>query len=188
MNKQFEITDATRKSIFEAFWTVYQQKPIDRITIKDISDTAHIHRSTFYRYFTDIYNVLDQFELRILDEISMTRDRIYGNQELYDLLSHADVMVRAMKEYAPIIYRLTGPDGDPAFRGKLRKQMFLYFSRFTYSTEHSLESEYLFNFIFMNILANLNFWYEHRREYTLEQIVELSKTLIGDGIIKYIIR
>lgn len=186
MKKQPEITETTRKLMLDTFWMVYQQKPIDRITIKDISDTAHVHRSTFYRYFTDIYDVLNQFEQKILDEISTTLENVHGNQEFTDLISHAGTMVGALKEYAPAIYHLTSPNGDSRFRSKLREQMLLYFSRFAFSTEHSLEAEYLFNFIFTNILANLNFWYEHREEYTLEQIVDFSKQLVSEGIAEYI--
>ena len=64
--------------------------------------------------------------------------------------------------------------------------MYLYFSRFAFAAEHSLAAEYLFNFIFTNILANLNFWYEHRKEYTLEQVVDFSKQLVSAGIAEYV--
>ena len=186
MKKQPEITDATRKNILDAFWSVYQQKPIDRITIKDISDTAHVHRSTFYRYFTDVYDLLNQFEQQILDEIKDTLERAHNIQEVTDLLSHAGVTVGILKEYAPSIYHLTSPNGDSRFRSKLYKLMYVYFSRFPFSMEHSSEAEYLFNFIFTNILANLNFWYAHRDKYTLEQIVEYTKLLVGDGLANYV--
>ena len=186
MKKQPEITDATRKNILNAFWTVYQQKPIDRITIKDISDTAHVHRSTFYRYFTDVYDLLDQFEKNILDDIKTTLEITHGTQEVVDLISHAGVIVGALKGYAPAIYHLTSPDGDPRFRSKLRELMYTYFSQFPFSENHSQKSEYLFNFIYTNILANLNFWYANRDKYSLEQIVNYSKLLVSDGIAKYV--
>ena len=188
MKKQPEITDATRNAILDAFWTIYQQKSIDRITIRDISETAHIHRSTFYRYFTDIHDILDQFEQKILDEVSTVLETVHGAQALPDLISHTGAIVRALKEYAPAIYHLTSPDGDSTFRRKLREQMLRYFSRFAFSSEYSVEAEYLFHFVFTNILANLNFWYEHRHEYTLEQVVDLSKQLVSDGVVDYVKR
>lgn len=188
MKKQPEVTDATRKIILNAFWTVYQQKPIDQITVKDISDMAHVHRSTFYRYFSDVYDLLNQFEQQILDKIKITLERAHNTQEVTDLLSHAGVTVGVLKEYAPSIYHLTSPSGDSRFRSKLCELMYVYFSRFPFSVEHSLESEYLFNFIFTNILANLNFWYAHREKYTLEQIVEYTKLLVGDGLANYVQR
>ena len=185
MKKQPEITSATKNAMLEAFWAVYQQKPIDRITIRDIADTAHIHRSTFYRYFTDIYDVLDQFEQKILDDISATLENLHDAQVLTDLISHAGIIVDALKGHAPAIYHLTSPNGDSGFRDKLRRRMLGHFSQFSSSAERSLETEYLFHFIFTNILANLNFWYEHRHEYPLEQIVQVSKQLVSDGIIQY---
>lgn len=186
MKKQPQMTDATRSAMLDAFWAVYQQKPMARITIKDISDAAHVHRSTFYRYFTDIYDVLHQFEQRILDEISATLEQVQGEPEVTNLLAHAGVMVGALKDYAPAIYHLTSPTGDPGFRDQLRQQMLHHFSGLSFVAGHSLELDYLFNFVFTNILANLNFWYEHRQEYSLEQIAELSKTLISKGITDYV--
>ena len=62
MKKQPEITTQTREKLIEAFWSFYCEKKIEHITIKEITDTARYHRSTFYEYFVDIYDVLNQME------------------------------------------------------------------------------------------------------------------------------
>ena len=62
MKKQPEITAQTRERLIEAFWSLYREKKIEQITIKQITDLAGYHRSTFYEYFVDIYDVLNQLE------------------------------------------------------------------------------------------------------------------------------
>jgi len=59
MNKHPEITAQTRENLMQAFWSLYRQKKIDTISIKEITATAGYHRSTFYEYFVDIYDTSD---------------------------------------------------------------------------------------------------------------------------------
>ena len=185
MKKQTEITDATRKAIFEAFWITYQRKPIDKISIKELVDIAHVHRSTFYRYFTDIYDLLGQLEEKVLQEISAVLDKIEAS-EVTDLLKHAESTAIALKDYVPLIYYLTGPNGDINFRNKLKEQMRLRFIGLSVGKHTSLTSEYMFNYIFSCLLSNLNFWYEHQKECSLEQVCSMSKQLVSEGMLKYI--
>lgn len=185
MKKQPEITDATRKVLLNTFWLIYQNKSIDKITVKEIVEKAHVHRSTFYRYFTDIYDLLDGFEQQIICEIENHLKEL-DTQDITDLLSQADMMVNALKNYAIMIYHLTSPRGDVDFKNKLKEQIRKRFSQFGFVHEYSLTSEYLFNFMFSCILSNLNFWYEHKEECTLEQICSMSKQMVSGGVIRYV--
>lgn len=185
MQKQPEITDATRKVLLNTFWQIYQHKSIDKITIKEIVENAHVHRSTFYRYFTDIYDLLDGFERQIICDIKVHLNEL-AVPDISDLLSHAESMVKALKDYAPMICHLTSPCGDLNFKHKLQEQLRQNFSRFAFGGKPSLASEYLFSFMFSCILSNLNFWYEHREECTLEQVCLMSKQMISGGIVSYI--
>lgn len=185
MKKQPEMTDATRKAILDAFWILYQQKPVDKISVKELTAIAHVHRSTFYRYFTDRYDLLGQMEEGVLSEISAALDSI-ETSEVTDLICHAEAIAIALKEYAPLVYHLTGPNGDANFRGKLRERMRLRFSSLSAGRYSSLTSEYLFSYIFSCILSNLNFWYEHQEACSLEQVCGWSRKLISDGMLMYV--
>ncbi len=59
----------TKQKIVKAFWKLYREKNIDKITVKDITDACKIHRATFYLHFADVYAVLEQMEEELLDEL-----------------------------------------------------------------------------------------------------------------------
>ena len=185
MQKQPEVTDATRKAIVDAFWAIYQTTPIDKISTKRVADAAHVHRSTFYRYFSDIYEVLNELERKVMEEIVVTLQTKVQPTRMTDLLTHADVMVSALKDYAPILSHLTGPTGDADFRDKLREQMRMTFRRFV-PNNGTLEADYLFCLIFNTILFNLGYWHENREVCTLEEVSLLSRRLIHSGIGAYV--
>ena len=56
--KQPEITMMTKQIIKDSFWELYKEKKIENITVKDITQKAGFNRSTFYAYFTDVYDIL----------------------------------------------------------------------------------------------------------------------------------
>lgn len=185
MQKQPEVTDATRKAIVNAFWTIYQTTPIDKISIKNVADAAHVHRSTFYRYFTDIYDVLNELETTVMEEITVTIQTKVQPMQIADLLSHADLIVSALKDYAPILSHLTGPNGDSNFRDKLQEEMRKMFHRFV-PNNGTLEADYLFCLMFNTMLFNLSYWHENREKRTLEEVILLSRQLISYGFTEYV--
>ena len=49
----------TRKAIMEAFRKLLDEKPLSKITIRDIVDECGINRNTFYYHFADIPELLE---------------------------------------------------------------------------------------------------------------------------------
>lgn len=69
MKKQPQITEKTKQKFVEVFCELYSQKPIEKISIQEISNKSGYNRSTFYQYFTDIYELLDSVENDLLNEM-----------------------------------------------------------------------------------------------------------------------
>lgn len=66
----------TRKMIRQVFIKMLNERPINKITVKDIAIACEINRNTFYYYYTDIYALLSeifQTELQtVIDEYNDT--------------------------------------------------------------------------------------------------------------------
>lgn len=50
--------EQTEKAIMEAFLSLLNQNPLDKITVKDIVNACGISRNTFYYHYQDIYALL----------------------------------------------------------------------------------------------------------------------------------
>lgn len=59
----------TKKLISSTFVELLSSKPFDKITIKDIVDACGINRNTFYYYYSDIYDLLEEIFKKELNEI-----------------------------------------------------------------------------------------------------------------------
>ena len=67
--KHQEMREATSRAIMDAFWSLYRDLPIEKITVKAICEKAGCNRSTFYEYYTDSYSVLEAIEEELLDYV-----------------------------------------------------------------------------------------------------------------------
>lgn len=62
-------TERTKRSIANAFLELRKQKPLEKITIKELSELAFINKATFYTHYHDIYDLSDQLEEEFMDSI-----------------------------------------------------------------------------------------------------------------------
>ena len=60
----------TKKQIFDTFIELLEKKPFDRITVKDIVEACDINRNTFYYYYSDIYDLLEEVFMKELNKLS----------------------------------------------------------------------------------------------------------------------
>lgn len=158
MNKQPEITDATRQRILDSFWNIFQTTPLEKITVGQISTGADIHRSSFYRYFTDVYQVLDAFQNQLLEaliaETAQIRDTVsitlpaYTEKISVILVRHADKLYRMLN------YK------DSTFKRHFSESARPNIEKYLHITSDALDAEYLTTFIVSCMLTNNNLKYE----------------------------
>lgn len=50
-------TQYSKRVIRESLFALMQEKPIDKITVKELCERADVNRSTFYAYYNDIFDL-----------------------------------------------------------------------------------------------------------------------------------
>lgn len=73
--KQANRTEQTKESFRRALLTLMQEKPANKITVKELTGMTGYDRTTFYRYYQDIYDLLDDIQESILKDIQELMDR-----------------------------------------------------------------------------------------------------------------
>ncbi len=59
----------TKKAIYYTFIDLLSTKPFDKITIRDIVEVCGINRNTFYYYYSDIYDLLEEIFTNKINEM-----------------------------------------------------------------------------------------------------------------------
>ena len=59
----------TKNAIRETFIELLKKKSIDKITVKDIVEECGINRNTFYYYYADIYELMEDVIITEKDKV-----------------------------------------------------------------------------------------------------------------------
>ena len=169
-------TTQTKENLVQAFLKVAENKRIDKITIKEVTDTAGYYRSTFYEYFLDLQDLIDQIE-----------DSLIKKAEKQALDSVSDITPEAFtykcvsfyESNANLLLILLGDKGDPTFEVKLKKALRPLFNQQLGISDDNL----LVEFFISGILATLTHWFRHKKDLPLEELVELISPIVRSEIV-----
>lgn len=101
MNKQPEITDATRRAFIDAYFQVRRKKELSKITVRDITEITGNNRSTFYRYFEDMYALNAAFLESVYSELGQEILKSLNNIRSEEIF--ADNLGKIYERWGPYI-------------------------------------------------------------------------------------
>ena len=61
--------EKTKHSICNAFIELRSRKPLERITVKELCESAQINKTTFYSHYVDIFDLSEQIESDVISDI-----------------------------------------------------------------------------------------------------------------------
>ncbi|MDD7718037.1 MAG: TetR/AcrR family transcriptional regulator, partial [Eubacteriaceae bacterium] len=56
----------TQRILKESFLTLLKQKPVNKITVKEVCEIAELNRATFYAHYSDCFALLESIEQELL--------------------------------------------------------------------------------------------------------------------------
>ena len=178
MNKQPEVCERTKANLLEAFWKVYNKKPLYKVTIKEITDKAGYNRSTFYQYFSDINDILEYGENILMNEILQYLNSTIENLNSKDVITKAS---EVYEKYGYYLSKLLGPTGDPSFAQKYKEAIKpLLFNKLNLA-EDDLRINILCEYSLGAIVSSITYWYNNKT-ISVEELVSLLHNLITEGI------
>ena len=114
-------THKTKKALRESLVVLMQEKPINGITVKEITDHADLSRSTFYWHYRDVFDMVEQIEDEMIGEIVgmlQAYEPEAKDAAPYPLLRDIFAYVA---QNAGMCRVLLSPNGDIALIEKLKK-------------------------------------------------------------------
>ncbi len=112
----------TENLILHGLTTLLQKKSIKEITVRELSDLVDINRSTFYLHYTDIYDLLEKTEQRLLKQLSDAVSENWTEPETpKNFYAFLEKTFTILSENAQLCSALMGPNGDIAFLRTIEK-------------------------------------------------------------------
>lgn len=178
MHQQPAMTAQTKQNIMDAFWSLYCEKRIDRITVREIAARAGYHRGTFYEYFTDVYDVLEQVEQALIpSENELPPTTGASDQPM-------DAFLKLYEQNNKYYSILLGSHGDPSFAAKLKASVKpVIISQIAGKGPYNdAETEYVAEFILSSMIGVLSYWFQNKQTLPAERLVALMSGLMNHGV------
>jgi AcrR family transcriptional regulator len=161
--------------ILDAFLDLTVQKGFSSLTVSDIAKQAGINRATFYRHYTDKYDLLDHYARAVyelldipLESGAQKLNKMEGNpifQGLIRILEHIQANARF---YCVML----GKNGDPVFADKIRQYIQ---KRIRRSLPVGIQNDEILLDLYVNYSSNASigailWWLEHDSPYPPEKM------------------
>lgn len=171
-------TEETRDNLTEAFWKLYQEKPLAKITVKEITDKAGYNRGTFYTYFSDVYEVQDILKKSLIPEKDMILDPLMSleksGSKVFKSFEKTNDYIRENNEKIAV---MIGPQGDPSFvhefKMEIRKIIMGYVNEV--GIKEPQKFEYIIEYQISALIGIFQLWVEKEEgmdEYSLAELME----------------
>lgn len=116
----------TKALLADSFLALLKEKPLPRITVKDICDGADVNRSTYYVYYDDPYDQLSKMEDAFLaDQTIFIENLLASASGEFSFETALAQMMRYWQEHKQMLQVLLGDHGDTMFS----QRILLFFAR-----------------------------------------------------------
>lgn len=181
MGKQTEAAANTRQNLIDAFWCLYCQKRIEKITIREITAKAGYNRGTFYEYFNDVYQLLEELENSLIPCIDKLPQFTSAQTGTIGLPMGA--LFDYYEENSQYYSVLLGENGDPGFAAKLKKSIKPMLREvMPKELQCKLETDYALEYILSAMVGIMSYWYQNDRNIAKEKLIKLIRKINEKGI------
>ena len=173
----------TKMDIRESFVKILKQKPISKISIKEICEDADINRATFYAHYTDQYDLLKQIENELIDGINQYLAPYNFRKEKDAPVEMIIKILEFIQENSVLFDLLLNSNGDINFQKEVtnligRQHFYSYDDKAMLRSE---DDEYIFLFFANGCLGVIQKWLADGGKKPIEEVARLILQLSING-------
>ena len=183
MKKQPEQTARTRQTLIDAFWALSKENGLGKTTISAITKKAGYNRGTFYVYFKDLDDLLQQAEDEILCVFREQMQAALANGITTDLPNASAKVIEMLCHYDDKLFLLLGKNGDANFLSKFRAEAAQLFQLAIHTPQPHPYQEYIVAYVTAAFTGLLTYWYDTGRKISMEELSIISRSLATKGLI-----
>ena len=183
MNKRIDIIAQTKQNLIDAFWTLYREIRIEKITVKDITNRAGYNRGTFYEYFKDVYDVLEHIENSLIPSLNELPPISIGLEMRGMPMNVFFELYEKNNNYYSV---LLGDSGDPAFASKLKNSIKpMRMTEFTKDPNLNQEElDYILEYTLSAMIGIMSYWFSQTNKLPHDKLHALIMRLMEQGVVK----
>ena len=167
----------TKRSIKNAFIKLRSTKPLERITIKELVESAEISKATFYLHYRDIYDLSDSLQKELIQDILQSLDQ----PELFlsDTTAFTSALFYAFSDHHSMIEILFSGSQFAILPLSIEKELKEYIFKIIPSARDNAKFNILLTY---QILGGYHAYQQYYPNYGIDYIVDVIKEITGNSL------
>lgn len=174
----------TKKLLTQALTQLLQEKQINEITVKELTDLADMNRGTFYLYYTDMFDMLEKIEdgmFEALDAIISLHEHDDVSQQTKPILLDLFDFIEENQEMCRV---LLSPHGDMNFLHRLNevvREKCLKAWPEIRKEKGEADFDYHYSFVVFGCAGIIRAWVNRNCSESAEKMAEMAYGMILRG-------
>lgn len=167
----------TKRSIKNAFIKLRSAKALERITIKELVESAEISKATFYLHYRDIYDLSDSLQKELIQDILQSLDQ----PELFltDTTAFTSALFYAFSNHHSMIEILFSDSQSAILPLSIEKELKEYIFKIIPSARDNAKFNILLTY---QILGGYHAYQQYYQNYGIDYIVDVIKEITGNSL------
>lgn len=165
----------TKKALYTSLMNLLKDKPLHKITVKELVDTADVHRATFYLHYQDIFDLYQKMEDELFADLiqCMEADNNHSCDRTYSSI------VDFVYDNVDLAELAFGKSGNIQFRNRVRDLLVEKYLDIWIKEEHKKEITEQMQFItayhIQGCMGIIERWLTSEFEITKNHIIDLHR-------------
>lgn len=184
IQKQDRRKQYTRMVLKDSLMHLLQKKQISKLTVKEICEIADINRSTFYDHYKDLFDLREQIEDELIEDLNM-----YLSAYNYEKEAEAILMTEKLMEYfvskREECLTLLNENSDSSFEKKAGAvaRQYIMKSWMDVVPVDAAISEYVSTFIISGSIQVMKVWLQNDMDKSPQEMAQIIFNLGNKSIL-----
>ena len=189
MSVYVEKNRKTKLLIQTSFLQILEGKSFEAITVGDITKKANINRGTFYLHYKDKFDLLDQIEQQLFEELGNHIDELQAHSSSTHTFEKgqeqlAAALFSSIKMHAPLLKIFLSDHGRAGFHLRFRdafteKVRVNLEKNDSFNANEKVPMDYFLSFITSAFLGLIEQWVQNGLDKTPEEMTALYIDIIS---------
>jgi len=171
--KQSRKTRYTQMVLQDSLLELMKQKPISKITIKELCENADINRTTFYSHYTDQYDLLNKIEGETLSWAEKMVTTLLEQTDKNETIKILEGILQYIVDNRKHIQVLMSEQGDIDFQKQLLSMIYNRCGISPSNEKNAYTNEYYFIFVVNGSVGMIQYWLKNGLNKSAEEMAEI---------------
>lgn len=181
-------TEYTKNHIKDTFINLYEKNGLEKLTVSEICKSCNISRPVFYNYFNDKYDLLEDIESELLDNIQQLNAKMpetpFSNNET--TIPKWRETARYISDHRNYIRPLICTPGDPLFVHKWNKLIRTdMLKRLQFEKLPAARQNIIAYAMASATIGLYEYWLQYEPDLSSDKIAEIGSQLLWSSIYKF---